>query len=159
MKHVGTRVSVFGALFLFAGSLVLLSFALAYQAMAAGNSISSSLGVIPYPTKGQTSSHQNRDEGECYAWAKEQTKEIIGPKRTTAIRLMEMTDGQLTPQGFEFGMGWTVGIDRTSGKMMATLQECSSRADLSLTLSAAADTLSRNIAAAGAFPGKHPVET
>ncbi len=64
MKHVGTRVSVFGALFLFAGSLVLLNFALAYEAMAAGNSISSSLGVIPYPLKGQTPSQQNQNEGE-----------------------------------------------------------------------------------------------
>ncbi len=43
------------------------------QARAAGNSISSSLGVMPYPTKGQNPSQQNQDEGECYAWAKQQT--------------------------------------------------------------------------------------
>jgi len=48
-------------------------------------------------------------------------KEIIGPKRTTAIRLMEKTDGQLMLQGFELGMGWTFAIDRTNGKMMSTL--------------------------------------
>jgi hypothetical protein len=36
-------------------------------------SISSSLGVIPYPSKGQTSDQQAKDEGECYAWAKQQT--------------------------------------------------------------------------------------
>ncbi len=48
-------------------------------------------------------------------------KQIVGPKRTTAIRLMELTDWQLTVQGFELGMGWRIGIDRTSGKMMATL--------------------------------------
>ena len=36
-------------------------------------SISSSLGVVPYPSKGQSSAQQNKDEGECYAWAKQQT--------------------------------------------------------------------------------------
>lgn len=39
----------------------------------AQQSISSSLGVIPYPTKGQSPAQQNRDEGECYAWSKQQT--------------------------------------------------------------------------------------
>ncbi len=48
-------------------------------------------------------------------------KEIIGPVRTTAIRLLEKTDGQLMLQGFELGMGWTFAIDRANGKMMATL--------------------------------------
>jgi len=38
-----------------------------------GGSISASLGVVPYPSKGQSASQQNRDEGECYAWAKKQT--------------------------------------------------------------------------------------
>jgi len=36
-------------------------------------SLSSSLGLAPYPTKGQTPDQQNKDEGECYAWAKQQT--------------------------------------------------------------------------------------
>jgi hypothetical protein len=36
-------------------------------------SISSSLGVIPYPSKGQAPEQQAKDEGECYAWAKQQT--------------------------------------------------------------------------------------
>lgn len=40
---------------------------------AAQQSISSSLGVVPYPSKGQSASQQNKDEGECYAWAKQQT--------------------------------------------------------------------------------------
>ena len=40
---------------------------------AAAQSISSSLGVVPYPSKGQSPSQQNKDEGECYAWAKQQT--------------------------------------------------------------------------------------
>jgi Glycine zipper len=39
----------------------------------AQNSISSSLGLVPYPSKGQSSAQQNKDEGECYAWAKQQT--------------------------------------------------------------------------------------
>jgi hypothetical protein len=36
-------------------------------------SISSSLKVFVYPAKGQSSQQQNMDEGECYAWAKQQT--------------------------------------------------------------------------------------
>jgi hypothetical protein len=40
---------------------------------ALAQSISSSLGVVPYPKKGQSQSQQNKDEGECYAWAKKQT--------------------------------------------------------------------------------------
>jgi len=48
-------------------------------------------------------------------------KELIGPKRTTAIRLMEKTDEQLTFQGFELGMGWTFALNRTTGKMAVTL--------------------------------------
>jgi hypothetical protein len=40
---------------------------------AAQQSISGSLGVVPYPSKGQSPSQQNKDEGECYAWAKQQT--------------------------------------------------------------------------------------
>ena len=39
----------------------------------AQQSISSSLGVIPYPAQGQSAAKQNQDEGECYAWAKNQT--------------------------------------------------------------------------------------
>lgn len=43
------------------------------SSVLAQSSISSSLGVIPFPAKGQSSSQQNQDEGECYAWAKQQT--------------------------------------------------------------------------------------
>ncbi len=73
MKHVRKRTPVFAMIILFTGLMVLLNFATAQQSQAAGNSISSSLGVIPYPTKGQTPSKQNEDEGECYAWAKQHT--------------------------------------------------------------------------------------
>ena len=41
--------------------------------MLSAQSISSSLGVVPYPSKGQSPAQQNKDEGECYAWAKQQT--------------------------------------------------------------------------------------
>ena len=40
---------------------------------ASAQSLSSSLGVVPYPSKGQQPSQQTKDEGECYAWAKQQT--------------------------------------------------------------------------------------
>ena len=39
----------------------------------AQQSISSSLGLVPYPSNGQSLSQQNQDEGECYAWSKQQT--------------------------------------------------------------------------------------
>jgi hypothetical protein len=39
----------------------------------AQQSISTSLGVIVYPAKGQPAQLQSRDEGECYAWARQQT--------------------------------------------------------------------------------------
>ena len=44
-----------------------------YSCAFAQQSISSSLGVVPYPSKGQSPAQQNKDEGECYAWAKQQT--------------------------------------------------------------------------------------
>ncbi len=48
-------------------------------------------------------------------------KEIIGPVRTTPIRLMETSDLQITLQGFELGLGWTIALDRETGKMTTTL--------------------------------------
>ena len=48
-------------------------------------------------------------------------KEIIGPKRTTVIQRMEKGDEQLTLQGSEVGMGWTLALDRITGKMTVTL--------------------------------------
>ncbi|HXX82026.1 MAG TPA: hypothetical protein VEI46_10790 [Thermodesulfovibrionales bacterium] len=48
-------------------------------------------------------------------------KEVIGPKRTTPIRLTETDDMQITLQGFEIGMGWTIAIVRSTGNMSATL--------------------------------------
>jgi hypothetical protein len=40
---------------------------------ASAQSLSSSLGVVTYPSKGQSAEQQNKDEGECFAWAKGQT--------------------------------------------------------------------------------------
>lgn len=41
--------------------------------VASAQSLSSSLGVVPYPSKGQPAAQQTKDEGECFAWAKQQT--------------------------------------------------------------------------------------
>jgi hypothetical protein len=40
---------------------------------ASAQSPSSSLGLAPYPSKGQSDQQQSKDEGECYSWAKKQT--------------------------------------------------------------------------------------
>lgn len=40
---------------------------------ALAQSISSSLGVVPYPSKGQQPAQQTKDEEDCFAWAKQQT--------------------------------------------------------------------------------------
>ena len=53
-------------------------------------------------------------------------KEIIGPKRTTEIRLMEKSEEQLTLQGYELGMGWTLALDRITGKMTVTFAKAES---------------------------------
>jgi hypothetical protein len=50
--------------------VALVSFALRAEAQ---QSISSSIGVIVYPAKGQSDQQQSGDEGECYTWAKKQT--------------------------------------------------------------------------------------
>ncbi len=73
MNHVRKRVAKFAVIILITGPVFLLNLAMAQQPLVGGNSISSSLGVIPYPLKSQTPSQQNQDEGECYAWAKQQT--------------------------------------------------------------------------------------
>ena len=47
-------------------------------------------------------------------------KEIIGPKHSAQILFMEKSDEQITMQGFELGMGWTLAIDRATGKAVIT---------------------------------------
>jgi hypothetical protein len=48
-------------------------------------------------------------------------KIIAGPQRTTEIRLMEASDGQLLLQGTELGYGWSVALDTKTGDMSATI--------------------------------------
>ena len=50
--------------------IALVSLALLAEAQ---QSISSSLGVVPYPSKGQSAKQQSSDESACYIWAKQQT--------------------------------------------------------------------------------------
>jgi hypothetical protein len=48
-------------------------------------------------------------------------KEIAGPQRTTAIKTIEKTDGQLLLTGTELGLSWTLAIARDTGAMSATM--------------------------------------
>jgi len=47
-------------------------------------------------------------------------KEIIGPLVTAAINMMQKNDEQITLQGYELGLGWTIAIERGTGKMVIT---------------------------------------
>jgi hypothetical protein len=47
-------------------------------------------------------------------------KEISGPVVTTKIRSMEKNDYQITLQGYELELGWTLALDRATGKMTIT---------------------------------------
>src|ERR1700675_2690572 len=42
-------------------------------------------------------------------------KAIIGPHRTTEIRFMEPSEGQLLLQGTELGYAWSVALDTQTG--------------------------------------------
>jgi hypothetical protein len=55
-------------------SVVMLGMITAFSSTGfAQQSLSSSLGLVPYPSKGQSAEQQGKDEGECYGWAKQQT--------------------------------------------------------------------------------------
>lgn len=55
-------------------SLLIILFAvITVMGNASAQSMSSSLGVVVYPSKGQSAQQQSKDEGECFAWAKQQT--------------------------------------------------------------------------------------
>ena len=43
--------------------------------------------------------------------------EITGPLRSTKIRSTDKNDEQIVLQGFELGLGWTLAIDRATGRM------------------------------------------
>lgn len=53
-------------------ALALMLAAPAY-AQSPTQSLSTSLGMVVFPAKGQTAQQQSQDEGECYAWSKGQT--------------------------------------------------------------------------------------
>jgi hypothetical protein len=55
------------------GFLVVLGILSGVGGVVHAQSLSSSLGVVPYPSKGQTPQQQTNDEGQCYAWARQQT--------------------------------------------------------------------------------------
>jgi len=55
------------------GLLIFLLAVITVMGNASAASVSSSLGVVAYPSKGQSAQQQNKDEGECFAWAKQQT--------------------------------------------------------------------------------------
>ena len=59
---------------------IIIAMAMVFGMVAAGSSgafaqqsLSSSLGLVPYPSKGQSPDQQKLDEEECYSWAKQQT--------------------------------------------------------------------------------------
>jgi hypothetical protein len=43
------------------------------QTPAPAKSLSTSLGVVVFPAKGQSAEKQSQDEGECFTWSKSQT--------------------------------------------------------------------------------------
>jgi hypothetical protein len=47
--------------------------------------------------------------------------EIEAPKTTAKIRSMEKDDDQITLQGYDIGLGWTMIIDRLTGHSRITL--------------------------------------
>ncbi len=55
------------------GLMIVLLAIVATMKDVSAQSLSSSLGVVAYPSKGQPAEQQNKDEGECFAWAKQQT--------------------------------------------------------------------------------------
>jgi len=48
-------------------------------------------------------------------------KAIVGPHRTTEIRSMAPSDGQLLLQGTELGYAWSVALNTKTGAMSTTL--------------------------------------
>jgi hypothetical protein len=55
-----------------------------------------------------------------FLWIDFSKKEIISSKRSNRILFMDKNDEQITMQGFELGMGWTLVIDRATGKAILT---------------------------------------
>lgn len=50
-------------------------------------------------------------------------KVIVGPQRTTAIQVLEKSDRQLLLLGTELGYGWTLALDRATGRFSGSLAD------------------------------------
>jgi len=48
-------------------------------------------------------------------------KAVIGPKRTSPVRLIEGNERQLLLQGTELGFAWSIALDKDTGQMSGTL--------------------------------------
>jgi hypothetical protein len=48
-------------------------------------------------------------------------KAVVGPKRESAFRTMEQSEGQLLLQGTELDYGWTIALNRQTGKTVVTI--------------------------------------
>jgi hypothetical protein len=48
---------------------------------------------------------------------------IVGPQRTTPIKVMEKSETQILLMGTELGFGWTMVLDQESGDLSATLSD------------------------------------
>jgi hypothetical protein len=48
---------------------------------------------------------------------------IVGPQRTSPIRLMEKGESQILLMGTELGFGWTMVLDQDSGELSTTLSD------------------------------------
>ena len=46
---------------------------------------------------------------------------VVGPYRTTPIRVMDKGEKQLLLQGVELGFAWSIALDQESGEMAASL--------------------------------------
>ncbi len=59
-----------------------------------GNDISKSLGLYVFPSKGQTPETQDKDEADCFKWAKEQTGyDPMNPTKVEAAPVDTSPDG------------------------------------------------------------------
>ena len=67
MKSKNLLAALVGAL------AVAAAYAQTPPAAAPSKPLSTSLGVVVFPAKGQAAQQQSQDEGECYAWSKGQT--------------------------------------------------------------------------------------
>ena len=48
---------------------------------------------------------------------------VVGPQRTTPIKVMEKSESQILLMGTELGFGWTMVLDQDSGDLSATVSD------------------------------------